>query len=288
MGDTRRIVLLGKTGAGKSNLANTIFGEELFTINHTLNSETKECKAETKSLNGKSITLIDTPGFFDPGRSEEDNKPEILRCLTECAPGPHVFLIVLKVEKFTEHEKAVIAQMCNQFSEDALTYAVVVFTHGDQLPEDMKIEEYVDQSEGLRDLVRKCGGRCHIVDNKYWKKNNEDEYRSNMFQVAELLNTIENIVMENNGGYYTDEKLQALEIKIQNEEECIRQSSLNMAQEEIRQQAKIHVFKKQANNSSLTWIKGFWGLAVIVGLFATITAVIRNLKRYGIARNTTT
>uniref|UniRef100_A0A8C2XG48 AIG1-type G domain-containing protein n=1 Tax=Cyclopterus lumpus TaxID=8103 RepID=A0A8C2XG48_CYCLU len=218
------IVLLGKTGFGKSNLANTIFGEQLFKTHQSANSVTNECQAETKSVNGRSITLIDTPGFFDTSRPEEDLKSAIVDCITECAPGPHVFLIVLKVERFTKQEQAVITKICQYFSEEVLKYAVIVFTHGEQLPEGQTIEEFCRENKDLRDLVKKCGGRCHVVDNKYWKNNQQEEYRSNQVQVEELLKTTDKLLMENNGGHYTNEMETLFITKVDEGKPCLLQS----------------------------------------------------------------
>ncbi|RVE60254.1 hypothetical protein OJAV_G00179150 [Oryzias javanicus] len=214
----RRIVVLGKIGAGKSSLAKNIIGEKRFEVNHSATSGTSKCKAESKSLSQRSITFVDTPGFFDnTGRSEEDMKREIVKCITECAPGPHAFLIVLKVEKYTAQEKAVVEKMTQYFPEDAFRFTVVLFTHGDQLPEETTIKEFVQKSEALSHLVEKCSGRCHVVDNKYWNNSQQEDYRSNTFQIKELFNSIDKIVEVNNKGYYTSDMLHAVTTKLEKE-----------------------------------------------------------------------
>ncbi len=275
----RRVVILGKTGIGKSSLAKTIFGKELFMTAHTPTSETRECHAETKSVSRRSITLIDTPGFFDTHRSEEELKTEVVGCITECTPGP-LALLVLKVEKFTEHEQAVINEINQYFSEEVFKYATVVFTRGDQLPEGLTIEEFVRQNNSMSDLVKKCGGRCHVIDNKYWNENPKEKYRSNQFQVEKLLNTIEKITETNKGSCYTNELLQAVEEEIQREEEQIRLLPGNMSKKEIRKQAKGRVFKRLLKTLART------AKRVLLGALFGVVDMVRVVVHCGALNNT--
>ncbi|XP_047433242.1 GTPase IMAP family member 7-like isoform X1 [Mugil cephalus] len=264
-----RIVLLGKTGAGKSSLGNTIFGEDVFNISHSSMSEASQPRAETKQVKGKRTTLIDTRSVLDTCRSDELLKADIVRCITECAPGPHAFLIVLKVEKYTKQEKEVIEKICEYFSEDALKYAVVVFTHGDQLPEGITIEKFVSQNKDLDELVKKCGGRCHVVDNKYWKDNKENVYRTNHYQVAELLKTIDKIGGENDREYFTNDMLEDVKRQIETEEEHIKEAAGNMSQEDIRNTAKTSVFEEL-----LTRLAGA-AAGVLLGAFLDAAKIVK-------------
>ncbi|XP_068443978.1 GTPase IMAP family member 7-like isoform X2 [Clinocottus analis] len=261
----RRIVILGKTGVGKSSLANTIFGEKRFNVGHTVNSDTKKCQSVTKSINGRDVTLIDSPGFFDTDRSEKELKCEILRCIIDFAPGPHAFLILLKVERYTEHEQSVITKINQYFSEEVFKYATVLFTHGNELEEGHSIEDFVRYNEHLRNLVKKCGGRCHVIDNKYWKNNQPDEYRSNQFQVKQLLKTIDEMVEANGGRCYTNKTLEEVEERIIQEVQLIRQSPGNLTNVQIREEAKDKAF-------DWFWLKwvGFGVVTLIGALFGIV------------------
>lgn len=243
---TMRIVVLGKAGAGKSSLANAIFQDkDIFRVSFSQRSST--CQSETKQIRGRNIRLIDTPDFFD---TDPGLILEYCNFVTECSPGPHVFLLVLKVECFTPQKQADVNNILTFFSEEVLKYTLLVFTHGDDLPEEQRIEEWVSENEALKDLVQKCGGRVHVIDNKRWN-NSQDPYRNNQLQINNLLKSIDETLRTNGGKCYTSEALLNIEREIQQAISEISDASPDEDPQSQRDKAKTIVREKLLSRKKL-------------------------------------
>lgn len=217
--------MVGKTGTGKSATGNTILGQKCFESKCSAVSLTVDCSPGRGQVGDQRVAIIDTPGLFDTRFSKEKTSKDLSRCISYSSPGPHVFLVVIRVGRFTPEEQETVQNIKKMFGDEAAKYSMVLFTGGDEL-EDGNIEEFLGNSEELKDLISKCNNRYHVFNNKL-----KDEGEKNR-QVTELLQKIKTMVDLNGGSHYTSEMFQEAERKIEEEKERILKEKEEQIQKE--------------------------------------------------------
>ncbi|XP_057182812.1 interaptin-like isoform X1 [Triplophysa rosa] len=185
-GSELRLVLLGSAGCEKSSAGNIILNREK---NQTdTSAETQKSESRQEEVDGKQVTVVETPDWFCPELSLEEARQDARRCIRLSAPGPHAFLLVIPVQKSAGVKREMMEEMEEILGERCWRNSLVLFTVTDE-EQEKNIEDFVQSgNQEIQRLVEKCGNRFHCLNI------HQSEDGS---QVSELLEKIEKMVEGN-------------------------------------------------------------------------------------------
>ncbi|XP_059160382.1 uncharacterized protein LOC131943975 [Physella acuta] len=178
-GDDIQLIVVGKSGHGKSTTANRILRKEVFTTGSGFTSITNDSKIESSLVDNRFLTCVDTPGVFDSQLGDDSTIYSAMieaigKGISRCSKGFHAIIIIISYNtRITQEEIKCIEMLLSFFGKDALkSHGIIVMTYGDNFKTDEKNTNlsFIDwlssqENKYAQDLLQQFNNRCVLFDN---------------------------------------------------------------------------------------------------------------------------
>ncbi|RUS15626.1 AIG1 family-domain-containing protein [Endogone sp. FLAS-F59071] len=193
---TPAVLLIGKTGSGKSTLGNSLCGEEVFETSDSQESCTSVCKTVPLDIGGKIYNLIDTPGLLDTNKMSLSILLEIQSVIYGCRDGIQAIIFVMTAERFTNEQDRVLTLIQEFLGKESNAHIIVAFTRCSKRQTETntldfsKIQSFISAVENRwvivpnPDIFDTDTIKEHINKLKFMIAEMESPYTINLFKLA--------------------------------------------------------------------------------------------------------
>lgn len=161
------ILVLGKTGNGKSSLCNAILGENRFPVGRGMASTTRTAQCEAAVKGNVRIKVVDTPDVTNCDMDAQRRREEVSKWRQLTLPHPTAVLVAVRCDiRYTPEEHTVYKETMALWGDKALKERLLVaFTFGDR--QDTPLEEELKTvCPELQSVLRDAGHQYILFDKK--------------------------------------------------------------------------------------------------------------------------